>query len=214
MTFKHDRIENEKNDPKEASSLKYINVPMVLTALLVGFGATYLFLKTEDTSIKDGDSRTIAPLSKQIHDDAEAPAAAATTAEPDLLTLMSRGKQIYTATCQACHQASGEGIAGAFPPLAESEWVAGSGKLAIAVVINGMQGEITVKGQKYQSVMAPLGNQLSSEDVAAVITYVRNSFGNKLDPVSVALVDEVKEETKDKTGMWNGEAELKARNWD
>lgn len=211
--FKQDRIENEKKDPQEASSLKFINVPIILTALFVGFGATYIFLKTDDTSITEGDSRTVSPLAQEESSAAQA-AVSKSAGEPNLTILMGKGKQVYTSTCQACHQANGEGIPGAFPPLAGSEWMSGSGKVAAAIVIHGMQGEITVKGEKYQSIMAPLGQQLSSEDIAAVLTYVRNSFGNEFDPVSVSLVDEVKEETKDRTGAWDGEAELKAKNWD
>ncbi|HND86096.1 MAG TPA: hypothetical protein PLU50_09825 [Pseudobdellovibrionaceae bacterium] len=58
MTFKHDKLENEKKDPTEGNSLKFINVPLVLIALFLGFGVSYLALRTPNTSFTPGDSRT------------------------------------------------------------------------------------------------------------------------------------------------------------
>ncbi len=209
MTFKEDRLENEKSDPHEGSSLKFINVPLVLIALFVGFGVTYLALRTDNTSMTPGDSRT-----------ARSGVATATNAGPagadanNLPALMEKGKQVFTTTCQACHQATGAGIPGAFPPLAESEWVNGSPKRLIAIVLHGLQGEINVKGQKFQGVMPPFKDQLKPEDIAAVATYVRNSFGNKSDLVPVDLVNKVKDETKARTTSWGGEAELNAQKWE
>jgi mono/diheme cytochrome c family protein len=204
VTFKDDRIENEKNDPQEASSLKFINVPLVLIALFLGFGITYLALRTTNTEMSPGDSRTKAPATQST------PVDAAT----DLASLMEKGKQIFTATCQACHQANGAGIPGAFPPLAESEWVNGSPRRMVAIVLHGIQGEITVKGQKFQGVMPPMKDQLKPEDIAAVLTYVRNSFGNKSDLVTPDLAIQVKEATKSRTSSWAGEAELNAQSWE
>lgn len=206
MTFRQDRIENEKNDPQESSSLKFINVPIVLIALFLGFGITYLALRTNNTDMTPGDSRT--------SDHAAQAEAAPSTSENNLASLMEKGKQVYTTTCQACHQANGEGIPGAFPPLAGSEWVNASPKKVIAIVLHGLQGSITVKGQKYQGVMPAFENQLKPEDVAAVATYVRNSFGNKSDLVMPELVTQVKEETKSKKDPWGGEVELNAQKWE
>lgn len=209
MTFKEDRLENEKSDPHEGSSLKFINVPLVLIALFVGFGATYLALRTDNTSMTPGDSRT-KPSGLAAASDT-GPAGADVN---NLPALMEKGKQVFTTTCQACHQATGAGIPGAFPPLAESEWVNGSPKRVIAIVLHGLQGEINVKGQKFQGVMPPFKEQLKPEDIAAVATYVRNSFGNKSDLVTVDLVNKVKDETKSRTTSWSGEAELNAQKWE
>lgn len=208
MSFKQDRLENEKNDPKEASSLKYINVPIFLIAVFVGFGATYLALRTKDTSLTPGDSRTTrsAPAGETA-----APAASGDAGSFE--ALMERGKQVFTTTCQACHQANGQGIPGAFPPLAESEWVSGPAEQIAAIILHGLQGEVTVKGQKFQNAMPSFKEQLKAEDIAAVVTYVRNSFGNKADPMSVEMVNAIKERTKDRSAPWNGEAELKAQSW-
>jgi mono/diheme cytochrome c family protein len=206
MTFKEDRLENEKNDPEEASSFKFINVPLVLLALFLGFGITYLALKTDNANMVSGDSRTKTQAAEPT-----APNAAVVV---DLATLMEKGKQIYTTTCQACHQPTGAGIPGAFPPLAESEWVNGPAKRMIAIILHGIQGEITVKGQKFKNVMPAFQGQLEPEDIAAVATYVRNSFGNKADLVTPELAAQVKEDTKSKGSPWGGEAELNAQSWE
>lgn len=208
MTFKQDRLENEKNEPSEASSLKFINIPIILISVFVGFGISYLALRTKDAAMTPGDSRTVPTTATGEN---------ATTAQAnldDLPSLMEKGKQVFTTTCQACHQASGAGIPGAFPPVAESEWVSGPPKRLVAIVLHGLQGEINVKGQKFQGVMPPFKDQLKPEDVAAVVTYIRNSFGNKSTLVPVKLVNDVIEATKSRTTSWNGEAELNKQTWD
>lgn len=89
---------------------------------------------------------------------------------------MEHGKRIYESTCIACHQAGGTGLAGAFPPLAKSDYLNADMGRAIGVVINGKAGEIIVNGTKFNSVMP--AQQLSDEDAANVLTYIYNSFGN------------------------------------
>ncbi|MEO1230532.1 MAG: cytochrome c [Myxococcota bacterium] len=131
----------------------------------------------------------------------EAPAGGEAVAAIDPAT-MKLGEQTY-AVCMACHQATGLGLAGAFPPLVGSEWVLGDPARPIAIVINGLMGEIEVKGTKYNNVMAGLGGALKDEQIAAVLTYVRNSWGNSAPAVDVALVTAIREELKG-TSMWNG----------
>jgi nitrite reductase (NO-forming) len=99
---------------------------------------------------------------------------------PKATTLESRieyGQQVFTQNCAACHQANGEGLPGAFPPVAKSDFLMADKARAIRVVLKGLEGEVTVNGQKYNSVMPALG--LSDEQIANVLTFVRNSFGNK-----------------------------------
>ncbi len=100
------------------------------------------------------------------------------------------GKNLYTKTCFACHQANGEGIAGAFPPLAKSDYLNADVNRAIGIVLHGKVGEITVNGKKYNSVMTK--QTLSSEEIADVMTYVYNSWGNNKTNVSTSTVDAVK----------------------
>lgn len=207
MKYKHDRIENEKGEPSESSSLRFINVPIILLSLFVGFGATYLALRTKNTSMTPGDSRT-----QSLENNANVIQGEGAS-EASIETLMTRGKQVYTTTCQACHQAEGQGIPGAFPPLSESEWVNGPAEQVVAIVLHGLQGEITVKGVKFQGVMPGLKDQLKPEDIAAVSTYVRNSFGNKSELVSIDVVKKVSASTSDRSTPWDGEKDLKSHEW-
>lgn len=89
---------------------------------------------------------------------------------------MKMGKTVYTQSCAACHQPDGAGIPGAFPPLAKSDFLNADKKRAIGIVKNGLTGEITVNGSKYNSVMPSLG--LSDEDIANVLTYIYGSWDN------------------------------------
>ncbi len=100
------------------------------------------------------------------------------------------GKQVYMQTCFACHQAEGQGVPNAFPPLAKSDYLNADVNRAIGAVVNGLTGEITVNGEKYNSVMTR--QMLSSEEIANVLTYVYNSWGNNGTVVTKAMVDKVK----------------------
>jgi mono/diheme cytochrome c family protein len=119
----------------------------------------------------------------------------------------AQGRAVYGKTCGACHQASGAGIPGQFPPLNGSEWVneAEPGRM-IRIVLNGLQGPITVKGQPYNAVMSPL-NSLSDEDIAAVITYVRwnKEWGNTASPVTPEQVKAIREKVKSHPGSFTAE---------
>jgi nitrite reductase (NO-forming) len=99
---------------------------------------------------------------------------------------MAMGKNIYTSTCLACHQADGKGIDKAFPPLANSDYFASNPAKAINAVTQGLSGKITVNGKAFDGVMPK--QTMSDGQIAAVITYVLNSFGNKGGEVSEADV--------------------------
>lgn len=90
---------------------------------------------------------------------------------------IERGKNVYTANCLACHQAEGQGVPHAFPPLAKSDYLNADVPRAIKAVLHGLTGEITVNGNNYNSVMPALA--LNDEDVANVLTYVLNTWDNK-----------------------------------
>jgi nitrite reductase (NO-forming) len=103
-----------------------------------------------------------------------------TKAAPKATTLADRidyGKQVFAQNCAACHQPDGAGIAGAFPPLAKSDFLMADKNRAIHIVLNGLKGAVTVNGQKFDSEMPALG--LSDDQIANVLTFVRNSFGNQ-----------------------------------
>jgi len=102
---------------------------------------------------------------------------AAEAASKSLEERIADGGKVYSTVCSACHQAEGQGLAGAFPPLAESDYLdAGTGP-AIEAVINGLSGPVTVNGKDYNAVMPNL-SYLSDEEVADVVTFIMNSWGN------------------------------------
>jgi mono/diheme cytochrome c family protein len=100
---------------------------------------------------------------------------------------MAAGQTLYQANCLACHQADGRGVPGLNPPLAKSDWVAGDLARLVGVLLNGQQGPITVNGERYNGVM-PKQAHLTNEELAQLLTYVRNSFGNQLGPVNLEQV--------------------------
>ena len=87
------------------------------------------------------------------------------------------GKAAYETNCGACHQANGQGVPNAFPPLAKSDYLMADEERAIETIIRGMTGEITVNGKTYNGMMPPMGH-LDNETIADILTYVRNSWGN------------------------------------
>ncbi|PIQ60966.1 MAG: cytochrome C [Bacteroidetes bacterium CG12_big_fil_rev_8_21_14_0_65_60_17] len=110
------------------------------------------------------------------------------------------GADLYAAYCSSCHQPDGKGIRNAFPPLTESVWVQGDEGRLIRLVLRGMQGPIVVQGEPYNNVMTP-HRFLSDEQVAAVLTLVRSSFGNEAPPVEAETVARVRKATPER-GLW------------
>ncbi|HEX7647800.1 MAG TPA: copper-containing nitrite reductase [Noviherbaspirillum sp.] len=98
------------------------------------------------------------------------------------------GGALFLGTCSVCHQGSGEGLPGVFPPLAKSDFLNADPKRAIGIVLHGLSGKVAVNGKEYDSVMPPM-NQLNDDEVANILTYVLNSWDNKGGRVSA---DEVK----------------------
>ncbi len=101
------------------------------------------------------------------------------------------GKQVYNQVCAACHQPEGQGIANVFPPLAASDWLVDGSDRAIAAIIHGLSGKITVNGVDYNSVMPAMTN-LSDEDIANVLTYVYNSWDNPGGRVDISDVAKIR----------------------
>ena len=93
------------------------------------------------------------------------------------------GSKVYGVYCSACHQRNGLGDSQRFPPLAGSEWVTGDKKKLITVLLKGLEGPIEVKGQSYNNAM-PQHSFLKDEDIAEVLTHIRQNFGNTADAVT------------------------------
>jgi len=96
------------------------------------------------------------------------------------------GKQVYTQTCFACHQAEGQGIPNAFPPLANSDYLNANVNRAIKIILEGKTGEIIVNGVTYNSIMT--AQTLTDEEIANVLTYVFNSWDNSKKEVKPSMV--------------------------
>jgi glucose/arabinose dehydrogenase/mono/diheme cytochrome c family protein len=112
----------------------------------------------------------------------------------ELATRGQRGKDVFSRTCFVCHQFNGAGIPGVFPPLAGSDLLKGNLEFAIKGIIEGLSGELVVLGKKYNGSMPPLG--LPNQDIADVLTYVLNSWGNPGGAVSAAQVQEVRSRSR------------------
>lgn len=188
----HRAQDREEEEPSERDR----PIPMIvalITLAVVIFGVAYILLSEPFGQAELGDRRTVADL--------RAPAAGAAGAAAD-------GKQVFTANCAACHQATGKGLPGVFPPLDGSEWVAGDERIVANILLHGINGELTVMGNTYKGAM-PAFQQLSDAELAAVASYVRTEWSNKSTPVKAELfATERKASTR--TTPFGGEAELKA----
>ena len=105
---------------------------------------------------------------------------------------IERGKKVYENTCLACHQVNGSGVPGMNPPLKKTKWVMGDKKTLINVVLKGMDQEIEVNDETYSNTM-PSFASLSDKEIADVLTYVRNSFGNKASQIKESDVKKLRE---------------------
>jgi mono/diheme cytochrome c family protein len=111
------------------------------------------------------------------------------------LSPRDRGKKIFAANCQTCHQANGEGVAGQYPPLAGSEFTNGGSRRMAMIVLKGLQGPVKVKGQQYGSaVMQPWDKTLTDQKIADVLTYERSEWGNHASPVTAEQIAALRKE--------------------
>jgi mono/diheme cytochrome c family protein len=167
--------------------------------MLIGAAAmlclVYIAGMRNDLSSRYGDNRTAAAL---------VPATAAKAGASAAVD----GGQIFAAKCAACHQATGLGIPGVFPPLAGSEWVLGSDKVLVQIPLHGISGVVQVKGASYHGTMPPF-NTLSDAEIAAVLTYVRSQWANRAPTVSPATVAAGRAATRARTLPFADEEEIK-----
>ncbi|MBB5034548.1 c-type cytochrome [Prosthecobacter vanneervenii] len=115
---------------------------------------------------------------------------------------MKKGASGYS-VCGGCHQGNGGGIPGQFPPLAGSEYVLGGTERLVRIVQHGLTGPVTVKGQAFNTPggMQPFGAAMSSQDLANVLTYIRNTWGNEATMITKEMVQKVRDEEK-RTSQW------------
>lgn len=193
----HAQLQSQKPDKAHG----YATTPLVLLGLMCGivfYGSIYMV----------HNSVRFDPLVVNNHANRAKPEAAGVVK----LTRAQLGKSVYLANCAACHQANGGGVPGAFPPLAGSEWAVGSEERIIRIVLNGLQGPIKVSGHDFNNVMAPLGAVLKDEQIANVLSYVRQEWGNSAPEVLPETVAKVRADTASRNGYWTADELLKVGN--
>lgn len=182
----------EQEEPSERER----PIPLIVAAItltVVLLGVAYILFSEPFGDPELGDRRTVADLR------APAPGAAGPAAD---------GKQVFTANCVACHQATGKGLPGVFPPLDGSEWVTGDARTLANILLHGVSGELTVMGTTYKGAM-PSFQQLSDAELAAVASHVRSAWSNKADVIKAELFA-TERKANARTTPFGGEAELKA----
>ena len=135
--------------------------------------------------------------------------AAGDTAATGPVDPIAEGKRIFGANCAACHQSTGLGVAGAFPPLVGSEWVTGPEQTVVRILLNGLGGPLKVKGATYNGAMPAWKEALTDADIAHVVTYIRQWSPNAAPAVTAETVAGLRKEHEARSGPWT-EAELKA----
>lgn len=120
------------------------------------------------------------------------------------------GDTIFTGKCASCHQATGQGVPGVFPPLVKSEYVLGNPDRLISIILRGLSGPVEVEGATYNGMMPAWAGQMNDQEVLAVINYIRTRLGeNKAEEIKLEDVSRVRKETDGRAEPWTAEA-LKA----
>lgn len=173
--------EREKPEPRETNAgiPRYIRL---LVVVAVVWGAGYILIN---------------PYQREF---APEPAAVAGAVQ-----LQVDGEQIYNNQCAACHQATGLGLPGVFPPLSRSKWVTSDSQTPVRILLHGLSGEITVAGAQYNGMMPPFGSTLKDVEIAAVISYIRSAWDNGAPPVNVQTVTSVRETHADRVAPWTAQ---------
>lgn len=186
--------QRENEDPNESNRPLPWFLVMSLGALAM-WGAFYIVSTPSGENSAYGDQRTVADLRPVVAVAGAAPAV--------------DGKQLYAAKCVACHQGSGLGVAGVFPPVAASEWVLGDEKILTNILLHGVNGEMIVKGNKYNGLMPPW-KSLSDAELSAVLSYIRSDWGNAAPPITAETIKIQRELTKSRTEPYNGGSSIKS----
>lgn len=181
----------EHADPHEQNN----PVPKVVLGLTLGlvvWAIGYIFWQEPDGAAALGDRRQPAALA--------GPAAGTQT--------IADGATIFANACQACHQSTGKGLPGVFPPLAGSEWVLAPPDRIAQILLHGVTGPMKVLGTTYSGAMPAFGTQLSDGEIAAVASFVRTQWGNNAEKLTPAEVARSRQASAGRDEPWKGEAEL------
>ena len=171
----HAQLMREKEEPQEGFSPVPIFLMFIFAALCF-WGGVYL--------VEHSGGYRWDAYSPDFDPNAGAP-------KPVEIALFDRGAKVYRNQCAQCHQADGNGVLGVYPPLVASSWVTGHPQVVSRILINGLNGPILVKGSKYNGNMPAFGSSglaLSDKDIAGVITYIRQEWGNSASDVTVSTI--------------------------
>ena len=131
----------------------------------------------------------------------------------EIPSIAADGEAIYSIQCAMCHQPNGQGgqgETGIIPPLSGSEWVTEDKGRVVRIVLHGLTGEVEVKRQTYNGVMPSFGPILSNEEVAEVLTYIRQNFGNEASEVTAREVQKVRQAYSNRKRPWTAEELLES----
>ena len=191
----HAQLMREKEEPQEGFSPVPIFLMFIFAALCF-WGGVYL--------VEHSGGYRWDAYSPDFNPNAGAP-------KPIEITLFDRGAKVYRNQCAQCHQADGNGVLGVYPPLVASNWVTGHPQVVSRILINGLNGPIVVKGSNYNGNMPAFGSSglaLSDKDIAGVITYIRQEWGNSASDVTVATIAEYSDLYAGRSVPWQA-ADLK-----
>lgn len=184
----------EQVDPDEADRPLPWFLPMFIGAMVM-WGAYYIVETPSGGDSLLGDQRSLEALMPKAEDPSGA-------GKVDAAGL-------FGAKCAACHQASGAGVPGVFPPLVNSEWVIGDAKVLTRILLHGISGELSVLGTVYKGAM-PSFKSLSDAELAALMSHLRSQWGHSAGPVQPEQVKAEREATAERSAPYEGEAGLKA----
>ena len=184
----HAAVQREKREPRVGAEPLSIWL-IAIYGLAIFFGGAYLGRYSGNFTSGGLDPMGSPPAPKK------AVAGGPGGGEQAELSPQDRGKKIFAANCQTCHQANGLGVAGQYPPLAGSEFTTGGSRRPAMIVLKGLQGPVKVKGQQYGSaVMQPWDKTLSDAKIADVLTFIRQEWGNKGGPVAAESIAALRKE--------------------
>ncbi len=193
----HGQIMRELDEPHELNHHVPWWIKHLIYAPLIMWSVYYFFYAAGgfrwDSYSEEFGAWRMTPEAVAMLDGAESvvPAAAAVR-DP-----LAAGRKVYSQICIACHQTEGNGLPGAFPPLAGSDWVVGDDRRLTLLALHGLVGPIKVNGSPWNGAMPAQGLVLKDRQIADVLTYIRGSWGNNAPPVDEATVKSMREKFTD-----------------
>lgn len=182
-------IRNPHFDPHEA----YNPIPWQVTAILLALMAWGIVTLVTDSQL----SKSLPHIGQETDLTQSRATASDAASAPD-------GRQLFTDYCSTCHQANGAGIANAVPPLSNSHYVQASAKVPVNILLFGITGEIEVNGSAYNGRMPAFGHNLDDEQIASILNYVRDRWGNMDSAIEPGFVAEQRQRFSERAKPWEG----------